>query len=308
MFIFSFFSFREFSLPALANRALAIILCAAAFTFPHSARADSPPALLLAQNYAGGVDLGEYWVSEKLDGVRARWDGANLISRNGNRFAAPAWFTANFPAAKLDGELWMGRGRFEQTVSVVRRAAPHDGWREVRFMVFDMPRAGGDFNARLRQMKTTVAAAAQRNRHIALVEQFTVRDHRALVERMREVAAAGGEGLMLHRGGAFYRSGRSRDLLKLKPFDDAEATVIAHHRGAGKIFRGDGRDDGGVGGRHTLPHRHRLHQCPAQNPAAAGRRRHLQAPGLDRHRQAEIPGVLARAGGGVRRRCGVEDA
>ncbi len=158
MFIFSFFSFREFSLPALANRALAIILCAAAFTFPHSARADSPPALLLAQNYAGGVDLGEYWVSEKLDGVRARWDGANLISRNGNRFAAPAWFTANFPAAKLDGELWMGRGRFEQTVSVVRRAAPHDGWREVRFMVFDMPRAGGDFNARLRRMKTTVAA------------------------------------------------------------------------------------------------------------------------------------------------------
>ncbi|MDD9870219.1 MAG: DNA ligase [Gammaproteobacteria bacterium] len=235
MFIFSFFSFREFSLPALANRALAIILCAAAFTFPHSARADSPPALLLAQNYAGGVDLGGRRIIKKKNGVRARWDGANLISRNGNRFAAPAWFTANFPAAKLDGELWMGRGRFEQTVSVVRRAAPHDGWREVRFMVFDMPRAGGDFNARLRRMKTTVAAAAQRNRHIALVEQFTVRDHRALVERMREVAAAGGEGLMLHRGGAFYRSGRSRDLLKLKPFDDAEATVIAHHRGRGKF-------------------------------------------------------------------------
>jgi len=238
MFIFSS---RGFSFPTVANanRALAIAvtiaMCAAAFTFTTSARGDSPPALLLAENYAGGVDLGEYWVSEKLDGVRARWDGANLISRNGNRFAAPAWFTANFPAAPLDGELWMGRGRFERTVSVVRRAAPHDGWREVRFMVFDMPRAGGDFNARLGRMKTTVGAAAQHNPHIALVQQFTVRDHRALVERMRIVVAAGGEGLMLHRKGAFYLSGRSRDLLKLKPFDDAEATVIAHHRGRGKF-------------------------------------------------------------------------
>ena len=67
-----------------------------------------PPGLSLANTFRDDVDLGEYWVSEKLDGVRAFWDGETLVSRRGNPFVAPPWFVEGFPAAPLDGELWMG--------------------------------------------------------------------------------------------------------------------------------------------------------------------------------------------------------
>jgi len=67
------------------------------------------PALLLAELYQDNIDVRKYWVSEKLDGVRAYWDGKQLISRGGHVIAAPAWFVADFPARKLDGELWLGR-------------------------------------------------------------------------------------------------------------------------------------------------------------------------------------------------------
>ena len=63
------------------------------------------PSLLLANIYRDDIDLGQYWVSEKLDGVRAYWDGETLTSRNGNRFNAPPWFIEDFPHVPLDGEL-----------------------------------------------------------------------------------------------------------------------------------------------------------------------------------------------------------
>jgi ATP-dependent DNA ligase len=49
------------------------------------------------------------------------------------------------------------------------------------------------------------------------------------------VVAAGGEGLMLHGGDAPYSAGRSDDLLKLKRFNDAEARVVAHNPGKGRL-------------------------------------------------------------------------
>lgn len=39
---------------------------------------------------------------------------------------------------------------------------------------------------------------------------------------------------MLHRGDAPYAARRSDDLLKLKPYEDAEARVLAHLPGRGK--------------------------------------------------------------------------
>ncbi|MDP3031565.1 MAG: DNA ligase, partial [Rhodocyclaceae bacterium] len=77
-------------------------------------RATDAPALLLAERYQGGIDVSQYWVSEKLDGVRAYWDGRQLRFRSGNVILAPAWFIAALPAHSLDGELWLGRGTFER--------------------------------------------------------------------------------------------------------------------------------------------------------------------------------------------------
>ena len=68
-----------------------------------------PPELALAGVYEEGVALDDYWVSEKLDGVRAYWDGERFWSRGGNEYRAPDWFTEGFPDVPMDGELWMGR-------------------------------------------------------------------------------------------------------------------------------------------------------------------------------------------------------
>ncbi len=186
----------------------------------------------LAKKYTRGIELQEYWVSEKFDGVRARWDGARLISRGGKRFAAPSWFVAGFPRTPLDGELWTGRGLFAKTASIVTRAAPHEGWRQVRYKVFDLPAAGA-FDKRLAKLRALAAAAA--SPYLEVVGQEKVSSHTALVERLDAITAAGGEGLMLRHGKSRYRGGRSANLLKFKKFDDAEARVVAHHPGKGKF-------------------------------------------------------------------------
>lgn len=200
---------------------------------PAQAAGPEPPGLLLANVYHDQIDLEDYWVSEKLDGVRAYWDGRRLISRQGNVFQAPAWFTRNFPATPLDGELWMGRGTFERLSGIVRQQVPDEvAWRQVRYMVFDLPAAEGVFDQRLEQLRDLVQAVG--SPYLQLVEQFRVESREELLERLNEVVAEGGEGLMLHRGSSLYQASRSDDLLKLKTYEDAEAVVVGHLPGKGK--------------------------------------------------------------------------
>ena len=191
------------------------------------------PDLLLAKVYSDQEDLAQWWVSEKLDGVRAYWDGRHLISRQGNRFAAPAWFTAGFPDTPLDGELWMGRGTFDELSGTVRQQTPDDAlWRKVRYMVFDMPVPDLTFDERLARL--TQLITEQGVDQLQLVKQYKVNNEQALMDDLEQVVARGGEGLMLHRGTSLYRAARSDDLLKLKTYEDAEAVVIAHLPGKGK--------------------------------------------------------------------------
>ncbi len=200
---------------------------------------DTPPdapAMLLAEVYASDVDPSQYWVSEKFDGVRAQWDGRTLRFRSGGLVPAPAWFTANFPALPLDGELWIARGRFDALSGTVRRIEPVDAeWRQVRYLIFELPGAAGDFSERVRQMQAVLARAGVP--WLQAVEQARVADKSELMQRLDAVLRAGGEGLMLHRADAPYRTGRSDVLLKLKPWQDAEAVVVGHLPGNGK-YRG----------------------------------------------------------------------
>ena len=212
------------------------------------ARASEPP-LQLARVYQAGMDLQGYWVSEKLDGVRAYWDGQQLLSRGGNIIAAPDWFLRDFPAQPLDGELWMGRGRFAQVSAAVRRLQPKaQEWRQIRFMVFDLPASGVPFSERVEKMRELVEKTS--SYHLAMVEQRRATDHGALLARLDRVMAVGGEGLMLHHGDSFYKAGRTAALLKVKTFQDAEATVVDYSDGKGKyqgqvgalvVETGDGR-------------------------------------------------------------------
>ena len=66
---------------------------------------------LLAKVYKQ-ENVSEWWVSEKLDGVRAIWNGEKLHFRSGKLISAPDWFTENFPEQLMDGELWDGTRNF----------------------------------------------------------------------------------------------------------------------------------------------------------------------------------------------------
>ncbi len=193
------------------------------------------PELMLAKVFHSSVDVTEYWVSEKLDGVRARWDGRQLISRGGIILKAPNWFVKGFPDMTLDGELWAARGGYQRTVSIVRKQKPHPGWEKIILMVFDLPSHPGDFTVRVAEMRKL----AQQNNtsYLTYIPQFQVTSHEQLIQRLKVVTDQGGEGLMLHHKASFYHSGRSADLLKLKPFSDAEAVVIGYRPGQG-MFTG----------------------------------------------------------------------
>jgi DNA ligase-1 len=198
-----------------------------------AARGADTPRLLLARDAPDDIEPHGYLVSEKYDGVRALWDGRSLRFRSGLYVSTPAWFTARLPAQPLDGELWLARGRFETVSGIVRRREPRDAeWRSLRYMLFELPDADGDFAARTAALQRLVAAS--RFESLAAVEQTTLRDRKALRARLDEVVHAGGEGLMLHRADAPYESGRSDTLLKLKPIHDADAVVIGHIGGRGK--------------------------------------------------------------------------
>ncbi|MEF7613288.1 DNA ligase [Aquincola sp. MAHUQ-54] len=200
---------------------------------PAGVQAAAPPAMLLAREFGPGDDPAHYLVSEKFDGVRAQWDGRTLRFRGGGRVPAPDWFTARLPLQALDGELWLGRGRFDALSGIVRREVPDDGqWRQVKYLVFELPGAGGTFEERVAEIHRLVAEA--RWPQLVAVEQARVPDRPALRRRLDAVVRAGGEGLMLHRADAPYHTGRSDALLKLKPRQDAEAVVIGHLPGKGR--------------------------------------------------------------------------
>lgn len=217
-----------------ARRLLAMLSVATLFYLPGDGFGGKP-ALMLATTFHQhrNIDVRDYWVSEKLDGVRARWNGSHLVSRGGYRFAAPSWFTEKFPSTPLDGELWIGRGQYEKVSAVVRKMTPHDGWKQVRLMVFDLPQHKGGFARRLRSMRQLMEQSG--SPYLAMIRQYRVTDNGKLMHRLQSVIDNGGEGLMLHRATALYRNGRSGDLLKLKQFSDAEATVIGYRPGKGRF-------------------------------------------------------------------------
>lgn len=203
-------------------------------SFTGWATAASPLAIPLAREARPDIEPTGFLVSEKYDGVRAVWDGRGLAFRSGLPVAAPAWFLERLPASPLDGELWLGRGRFEPLAALARRHEPVDAeWRAVRYMVFELPGADGSFEQRANRIRTVVAGSG--HPQLLAVEQQRLPDRAALQRRLDEVVSAGGEGLVLHRADAPWIAGRTDALLKLKPVHDAEATVVGHLPGAGRL-------------------------------------------------------------------------
>lgn len=199
---------------------------------PRQAGPPIAPPLLLAETWDGALDPTDWWLSEKLDGVRAYWDGEKFLSRRGNRYLAPDWFTARFPSVPLDGELWIERKQFQRTVSIVRRHDQPDSWHAVNFQVFDAPACPDVFEQRMAYAESVV-----RERHSEFIlfdpqVRCTGRAH--LQEELSRIVGLGGEGVMLRQPSSPYAAGRSQTLLKVKRFLEDEAQVVGHQPGAGR--------------------------------------------------------------------------
>lgn len=209
------------------------VLLGVAALVPNPLLAAESIPLLLAETEQGQSDVSLFLMSEKLDGVRAYWDGKALRTRNGNAINAPGWFIEGFPNRALDGELWIGRGKFDALSGAARRQTPDDAeWRQIRYLVFELPDAPGTFRERNQLLKNEVERANVP--WLRVVEQFEIADRKALDLKLAEILKLGGEGLMLHRADANYTTGRSDVLLKMKLWRDAEAEVIGHQPGKGK--------------------------------------------------------------------------
>ena len=183
-----------------------------------------------------GQNVSGWLASEKLDGVRAYWDGQNLRSRKGKILSAPAEFTALMPPFAIDGELYTKRGEFENIQSVVMDKTPDAlAWSEIKFHIFDVPDAQGGLLARLENLQKFLDKNPKSSEKIVIIKQTALKDNAQLEKILDEIIAAGGEGVVLREPNAPYERGRSQNALKYKKFNDAECVVVAHKVGQGKF-------------------------------------------------------------------------
>jgi len=217
------------------NYFFSILLCLILSTSFYLNAKQTKPPIQHAIQFKTVDDISQYWLSEKLDGMRGYWDGKQLLSRQGNIIHSPKWFTKHWPKTVMDGELWLGRNKFQQTISCVRKITIDEScWQQVTFMVFDLPKHTSTFTNRIKEMKTLVNNNS--SPYLAMIKQFKVSTIEQLETTLNNVVASKGEGLMLHLGSAYYHVGRSTSILKLKKHQDAEATVLAHIEGKGKYL------------------------------------------------------------------------
>jgi DNA ligase-1 len=201
------------------------------------------PPCLLAHSWDGETDVSGWLSSFKLDGVRAWWDGERFWSRLGNEYHAPQWFKDLMPkGVVLDGELFAGNGKFQETVSIVRKLNAVDSeWKNIKYMVFDMPKHGGVFEERRKAMnellggQDTVESALEVVYHRPVLADFRGMSMKEQVQFLLKWAESEGyEGIMLRKPGSLYEEGRSHTLLKVKSFKDCEVTVTGYEKGKGK--------------------------------------------------------------------------
>lgn len=208
-----------------------VCLAAAACGLPTQAPAQG---VQLASQWPHGRSPQGFLVSEKYDGVRAIWDGQRLCFRSGRRIEAPESWLQALPDHPLDGELWLGRSRFDLVSGVVRQQRPDDAaWQAVRYLVFDAPGQPEGFERRWQALQAVIGQANQP--WLMRVEQFRVDSAADLQRRLDDVVRMGGEGLVLHRADALWQPRRSDALFKLKPEPDDDARVVGHQPGRGRL-------------------------------------------------------------------------
>lgn len=189
------------------------------------------PQLLLAHSWDFIQDVTGWWMSEKLDGVRALWDGNKFVSRNGNEYFAPLWFIEGLPFSSLDGELWIGRKQFQKTSGIVRQHNAGDLWKDIKYCVFDV---FGDTHNNFEHRQFLIPNLIKNNKYSIKHPQIKVESIEHVRQELSKVEALGGEGVMLRQPNSLYECGRSNTLLKVKSFKDNDAEIVDYTKGKGR--------------------------------------------------------------------------
>jgi len=194
------------------------------------------PELFLLHTYQESQDVIGWVMSEKLDGVRAYWNGKQLISRGGNVFNAPKWFLQNFPPFALDGELWTKRNDFENIVSIVRRQQPDERWSQITYQVFEVPDQSGGLFERLSVLQTYLNFVTNRLIPIVKIPQLKIKNKMHVNDFFQQVIGQGGEGLVVRDPFSQYQIGRLKTALKIKSHQDEDCEVTGYKPGRGKYM------------------------------------------------------------------------
>ncbi len=189
----------------------------------------SKPDLLLLKTYTD-QNTTNWVMSEKLDGIRAYWDGNQLLSRNGKKIHAPQWFIKDYPSFKIDGELWTKRDDFENISSIVRDKIPGKNWSQIKHYIFEVPNAKGDLFQRLEKVK------AYENDYILVLPQILIKNKQHQKDYLNEVEEKKGEGIVVRNPNALYINKRTYQALKVKNFKDTECKITGFTKGKGKYL------------------------------------------------------------------------
>jgi DNA ligase-1 len=188
----------------------------------------SKPDLLLLKTYKDQNITG--WVmSEKLDGIRAYWDGKQLLSRGGKVINAPKWFTKDYPPFEIDGELWSKREDFDNISSIVRDKIPSSNWHQIKHYIFEVPNEKGGLFQRLEKVKP------YQNNIIKIIPQIKIKNKLHLKQFHKKLELLGAEGVVVRDPNAPYIAKRTSKALKVKTFHDIECTIIGYTKGKGKF-------------------------------------------------------------------------
>lgn len=174
-----------------------------------------------------------YLYSEKLDGIRAYWDGEALYSRGGKKLNPPSFFTQNFPPFAIEGELWSKRGEFEGIASIVKSSKNPKNWEKLKFYIFEVPNQKGGILQRLEVLESYLSTHPAP--FIQIIPQLQVSDSKELMQKLDEITKLGGEGLVLRDKNEPYYTGRSQKAMKLKAYLDRECKIISYTQGEGKF-------------------------------------------------------------------------
>jgi DNA ligase 1 len=188
--------------------------------------------LLKGEPWNWEQDLTGWWMSEKLDGVRAFWDGKQFLSRGYNIYDAPDWFKAGLPSHPLDGELWIARKKFQDASDIARSQGMPERWRAMKYLVFDAPEVNKPFEDRMKFLAD--ALPSWKSAVTTLVEHVVCKSNSHIEDELERIVGLGGEGLMLRQPGSHYVKARSSTILKVKKFLDMEVIVDDYEPGEGR--------------------------------------------------------------------------